>query len=114
MIPTAGSAPAVFLSCSVQLHKLTTACWKVPFEQGASGGLHHHLRNDGHGHGLSHVHGAHAHNARSSLPATLPDIYMTRAQARQIIADMRENGTKVPVMMPDEINAEIAAARDER
>ena len=48
------------------------------------------------------------------FPATLPDTRMTRAEARQIIADMREDGAKVPEMTLDEINAEIAAARAER
>ena len=48
------------------------------------------------------------------FPAVLPDTRMTREEARQIIADMREDGAKVPEMTLDEINAEIAAARAER
>ena len=48
------------------------------------------------------------------FPAVLPDTRMTREEARQIIADMREDGAKAPEMTPDEINAEIAAARAER
>ena len=48
------------------------------------------------------------------FPAVLPQTRMTRAEARQIIADMREDGAKVPEMTLDEINAEIAAARAER
>ena len=48
------------------------------------------------------------------FPAVLPETRMTRAEARQIIADMREDGAKVPEMTLDEINAEIAAARAER
>ena len=48
------------------------------------------------------------------FPATLPETRMTREEARQIIAEMREDGAKVPEMTLDEINAEIAAARAER
>ena len=48
------------------------------------------------------------------FPAVLPQTRMTREEARQIIADMREDGAKVPEMTLDEINAEIAAARAER
>ena len=48
------------------------------------------------------------------FPAVLPETRMTREEARQIIADMREDGAKVPEMTLDEINAEIAAARAER
>jgi DNA-damage-inducible protein J len=48
------------------------------------------------------------------FPATLPETRMTREEARQIIAEMREDGVKVPEMTLDEINAEIAAARAER
>ena len=48
------------------------------------------------------------------FPAVLPETQMTRAEARKIIADMREDGAKVPEMTLDEINAEIAAARAER
>ena len=48
------------------------------------------------------------------FPATLPATRMTREEARQIIAEMREDGAKVPEMTLDEINAEIAAARAER
>ena len=48
------------------------------------------------------------------FPAVLPETRMTREEARQAIADMREDGAKVPEMTLDEINAEIAAARAER
>ena len=48
------------------------------------------------------------------FPAVLPETQMTRVEARKIIADMREDGAKVPEMTLDEINAEIAAARAER
>ena len=48
------------------------------------------------------------------FPAVLPQTRMTREEARQIIADMREDGAKVPEMTLDEINAEIAAARAAR
>ena len=48
------------------------------------------------------------------FPAVLSETQMTRAEARKIIADMREDGAKVPEMTLDEINAEIAAARAER
>lgn len=48
------------------------------------------------------------------FPATLPETRMTRAEARQAIADMREDGAGIPEMTLEEINAEIAAVRAER
>lgn len=44
--------------------------------------------------------------------ATLPPI--TREEAKQAFHDLRQQAADIPEMSPDEINAEIAAARAER
>lgn len=46
--------------------------------------------------------------------ATLPEPKITRAEAKKAFYDLREQASDIPEMSLDEINAEIAAAREER
>ena len=48
------------------------------------------------------------------FPATLPETHMSRAEARQAFDDLRAEAAGLPEMTLDEINTEIAAAREER
>ena len=48
------------------------------------------------------------------FPAVLPEKRMTRAEARAVIEDMRQEAEDMPEMSLEEIDAEIAAARAER
>jgi DNA-damage-inducible protein J len=46
--------------------------------------------------------------------AKLPESTITRSEARKVVDDLRAQASDVPEMTLDEINAEIAAAREER
>ena len=48
------------------------------------------------------------------FPAVLPEDRMTRIEAQKAIDDLRAEAEDLPEMTLDEINAEIAAAREER
>ena len=48
------------------------------------------------------------------FPAVLPDDVVTKAEAKKIVEDMRAQARDLPEMTLDEINAEIAASREER
>ena len=46
--------------------------------------------------------------------ATLPDITITRAEAKNAFYELREQVAEIPEMSLDEINAEISSVRAER
>lgn len=48
------------------------------------------------------------------FPAVLPEIMITRAEAKQAIEQLRAESAKLPEITLDDINAEIAAVRAER
>ena len=51
---------------------------------------------------------------RLPFPAVLPETRMTRTEARAAVEAMRKEAANAPEMTPEEINAEIRAARAER
>ena len=48
------------------------------------------------------------------FPATIPEDTVTHAEALSAFEQLRSQAADVPEMTPDEINAEIAAARADR
>ena len=48
------------------------------------------------------------------FPAVLPETRMTRTEAQMALNELRADAANVPEMSLDEINAEIAAVREER
>ena len=48
------------------------------------------------------------------FPAVIPDNVITRAEALSAFEQLRNQAADVPEMTPEEINAEIAAARADR
>ena len=48
------------------------------------------------------------------FPAVIPDNVITRAEALSAFEQLRDQAADVPEMTPEEINAEIAAARADR
>ena len=46
--------------------------------------------------------------------ATLPEVTVTRAEAKKAFYDLREQASDIPEMSLEEINHEISAARAER
>lgn len=48
------------------------------------------------------------------FPAVLPETRMSRLDAKKAIEDIRAEAADLPEMTLDEINAEIAASREER
>ena len=48
------------------------------------------------------------------FPATIPESVITREEALTAFASLRAQAADVPEMTPDEINAEIVAARADR
>lgn len=48
------------------------------------------------------------------IEATLPELTITRIEAKNVFYELRRQAADVPEMTMDEINAEISAIREER